>query len=267
MPYRGSEDSVDSTELMDRVEAHAAFIDQSGDIMQGALNMNNNRLTGLPTPSSDSDAANKEYVDITNRRAASRQYVDNKLANYLVFNSANNNRLEVQYPLDMKGEKITNINAPSDSLDAANKGYVDCRTRVYGFRLLKSLRASGNVISSGPPDSDSDTYLTIVAPNGVHPNQIMLIVPHPYIRAIYRGVQLSGTHRSTEVNYKLVFRQVYPPPSIHRIIVEGAVYILPHNMTLLHGNRITLSVESEVPTAPVNQIDGINENEYSEQRQ
>lgn len=264
MPYRGSEDSVDSTELMARVEAHSVFVNQSGDIMQGELNMNNKRLTGLLAPSSNSDAANKEYVDITNRQGASRQYVDAKLANYLVLNSVNN-QLEVQYPLDLKGEKITNINAPSDASDAANKGYVDCRTRVYGFRLFKSLRASENFVSSGSADSqnDSDTYLTIVAPNGVHPDQIMLVVWNPMIRTIYRGVQFHGTHRSTEVIFRLVFRQAYTPPSVHKFSVEGAVYILPHSTTFLHGNRITLSVESEVATAPVNEMDRVNPSEYN----
>jgi len=38
-------------------------LNKTGDIMSGILNMNNNKITNIETPSQDTDATNKEYVD------------------------------------------------------------------------------------------------------------------------------------------------------------------------------------------------------------
>ena len=41
----------------------AGFIKKTGDTMSGPLSLNNNKITALATPTSNSDAANKSYVD------------------------------------------------------------------------------------------------------------------------------------------------------------------------------------------------------------
>ena len=40
-----------------------AAVEKAGDTMAGTLNMSNNRITNLPTPTDDADAATKAYVD------------------------------------------------------------------------------------------------------------------------------------------------------------------------------------------------------------
>ena len=46
---------------LDQVESR--FINESGDIMKGDLNMNGNKLRNIPDPKLGGDAVNKKYVD------------------------------------------------------------------------------------------------------------------------------------------------------------------------------------------------------------
>jgi hypothetical protein len=46
-----------------KTESNNAFVDVSGDTMTGALNMGTNEITNVGTPTADSSAANKIYVD------------------------------------------------------------------------------------------------------------------------------------------------------------------------------------------------------------
>ena len=116
-------DGVDISHLMGRSEAYSLFynkseaevryVNQAGDRMTGVLDMNNNKITNLVTED-NADAANKQYVD---------SMVDNALATTL--------RTPMEVVLDMNGNKITNIPTPTDSTDAANKGYVDQSLATY----------------------------------------------------------------------------------------------------------------------------------------
>ena len=45
------------------VDYDKVFINADGDKMEGALDMNKNKLTNIPTPTNPLDAATKEYVD------------------------------------------------------------------------------------------------------------------------------------------------------------------------------------------------------------
>lgn len=44
------------------IQGQNGFLDKYGDTMLGTLNMNNQRLTGLPTPVNDSDAVPKSFI-------------------------------------------------------------------------------------------------------------------------------------------------------------------------------------------------------------
>lgn len=57
----GSGSGLDS-DFLDGLDS-TAFLQKSGGAMSGPVDMSNNGLTGLPTPTSNTDAANKAYVD------------------------------------------------------------------------------------------------------------------------------------------------------------------------------------------------------------
>ena len=77
------------------------------------LNMNNKKINKLLTPTDDTDAATKPYVDdnISNQNFSSylKQDGSNKMTGHL----------------DVNGHKIVNLEDPDSDSDAANKKYVD----------------------------------------------------------------------------------------------------------------------------------------------
>ena len=63
---------------------------QSGDnlIVDGAVNLQSNELTGIPTPSVNLDAANKSYVDAgDNANSSDITSLDSRLTNCLLYTS------------------------------------------------------------------------------------------------------------------------------------------------------------------------------------
>lgn len=81
----------------------------AGGTMQGAINMGNNAINNLPTPSASTDAATKGYVDTT-------------VSGYVKTSGGS-----VTGVISMNNNKITNVAAPGDDGDAANKQYVDSK--------------------------------------------------------------------------------------------------------------------------------------------
>ena len=59
-----ADEALDSAIAAVSVVADAA-VEKAGDTMAGTLNMSSNRITNLPSPSDDADAATKGYVDAT----------------------------------------------------------------------------------------------------------------------------------------------------------------------------------------------------------
>jgi len=65
------------------------YVNESGDTMEGELRLNRHRLTGIRIPLTDTDAANKRYVD-------------HKHIKHYTYNE---NTLQMLKPIDMNGKK------------------------------------------------------------------------------------------------------------------------------------------------------------------
>lgn len=102
--------------------ADAGFVKTDGTrAMTGALPMGNNKITGLATPTTTSDAANKTYVDSALGAKADKTYVD--AADTLLLSLDGSKAMTGS--LNLNTYKVYNVANPTNSQDAANKTYVD----------------------------------------------------------------------------------------------------------------------------------------------
>jgi len=101
----------------------------------GSLNANNQGVINLPTPSNSTDAANKQYVDDAAAQAlnAANSYTDAGLALKLDLSGGEMvgginmgaNDISNVGSITLNGGTVVNVATPTDTLDAANKQYVD----------------------------------------------------------------------------------------------------------------------------------------------
>lgn len=109
-----------------------ASLPATGGTMQGNINMNGNRVTGLGTPSADTDAVPKSYVLPKTGGTMSGA-------------------------IAMGGNKVTGLGTPTADADAATKAYVD------GKRIEKTV----SVPASGWTASGAGGYTQGITVSGV----------------------------------------------------------------------------------------------------
>lgn len=133
---------------------NAAFSNEgsviTGGTLIGDLDINGNRLFGIGTPTADSDAASKEYVDSSVR--------DVKNASLPRTGGA------MTGDISMGGNAVKGLKAPSDRTDAATKGYVD------GKRAAYTATVGTGWTGSGP-------YTQTVAVSGILASDMPHVVP------------------------------------------------------------------------------------------
>lgn len=105
----------------------ATKVSKAGDTMSGALAMGSNKITGLGTPTADSDASTKGYVDTQRdtRLALSGGTMSGAIA--------------------MGTNKITGLGDPTSNQDAATKTYVDS---ILGSATSAAASASAAATSA-----------------------------------------------------------------------------------------------------------------------
>ena len=132
-------------------------LDKAGGTMTAAINMGNKKITNLGTPTENTDAANKKYVDDTagknlpkaggtmsgniamnsnkitglgtptsDYEAANKKYVDDTAGKNLPKAGGT-----MTGAINMGSNKITNLATPTASTDAVNKSYVDSKKAVF----------------------------------------------------------------------------------------------------------------------------------------
>lgn len=88
------------------------FLPLAGGTMTGAINMGNQKVTAVATPTAGTDATNKTYVDNAISTAGNGKFLP--LAGGTMTGAIN-----------MGNQKVTAVATPTDDSDAANKQYVD----------------------------------------------------------------------------------------------------------------------------------------------
>ena len=103
---------VDADEPATKQYSDSRFLDRNGSrTMIGNLSMNNNKITNLGTPTSNSDASTKKYVDDSVPDTSSFIKKDGSVA--------------MTSNLNLGNKKIVGLATPVLNTDAATKKYVD----------------------------------------------------------------------------------------------------------------------------------------------
>ena len=129
--YTALETALD--EVQSVIDGLPSKVAKAGDTMSGNLNMDGNKITGLGTPTENSDAATKEYVDtntpsITIDSAlsdTSENPVQNKVVKAAIDGKLSLSGGVMTGVLNMSGKGINNVASPYGNNSAANKKYVD----------------------------------------------------------------------------------------------------------------------------------------------
>ena len=89
----------------------AKFLSKKGGKMEGAIDMQNNRIFNVPTPAGDTDVATKKYVD---------DHSGGVSGDYLPLSGGT-----MTGAVNMGGNKIASVATPTADTDVATKKYVD----------------------------------------------------------------------------------------------------------------------------------------------
>ena len=138
------DDSAGSPDLSD-------YLEKDGTVtMTGNLNLGNNKIVGLATPVSNTDAATKKYVD---DNAGSPD-----LSNYLKKDGS----VVMTSNLNLGNKKIVNLATPTSNTDAATKKYVDDNTAAPD--LSDYLEKDGSVAMTGELNGGGNKIINIGKP-------------------------------------------------------------------------------------------------------
>ena len=100
----------------------------------GRLNMNGNRISGLPAPLLPNDASTRDYVD-TKIFNTGNIFNFQSDVNQLIYNTNLNKLLKPLAAIDFNGQILSNLPTPiiasQAASQAATKGYVDSKTLTY----------------------------------------------------------------------------------------------------------------------------------------
>lgn len=101
----------------------------TGGTVIGDLDVNGNRLFGIATPTADSDAASKKYVDssVSDAKNASLPRAGGAMTGNI----------------SMGGNTVQGLKAPADGADAATKDYVDGKRHTFTATLGTAWTGSG----------------------------------------------------------------------------------------------------------------------------
>ena len=150
-----------------KLEAEFKFLNVSGDMMNGDLNMQNHRILNLPDPIEETEPCSKKYCEAnflsstgnamkgdlnmqrnkiinlpeptSSAEACTKKYCDDRLANHNPFSEyliKSPNCIKLKTNICMDGKKITNLAKPTDLKQAATKEYVDeTIPKIITFRV------------------------------------------------------------------------------------------------------------------------------------
>jgi hypothetical protein len=98
------------------------YLSQTGGILSGSINMQDNLISNIASPVNNNDATNKTYVtqQLSSLKSSLTEEFNTSLTLYVLKSSP-----EMSGDLDMNSKNITNLNSPTSDNHAATKKYAD----------------------------------------------------------------------------------------------------------------------------------------------
>ena len=135
LPFPTSSDQACSKGYLDTELNHKVNISDLNDYMRidgsrsmtGTINMNNNRITNLPSPYLSTEPATKDYVTTVMNHLPSL-FLDRQGKSSMLGN------------LNMNNHKISNIKTPSNDDESTNKKYVDSQISKANIKPSHNLK-------------------------------------------------------------------------------------------------------------------------------
>ena len=180
MAFFDNDEELSTAHLLSKVEAEIKYVNQSGDFMEGDLNMNHFKIINLPEPVGSSEAVNKEYCDNlvencvlknspvisasfnanSNRiynlgsctmddDCCSKGYCDQKVSNIQHSTPHSNHlsfetdKVKMKRPISMEKNKLTDLPEPLVDSDACTKKYADDKistAKIFPFSVTHVIR-------------------------------------------------------------------------------------------------------------------------------
>ena len=197
----------DADEPVTKNYAESNFFQRDGSQpMTGDVNMNNKKIKNLSSPTTNSDAANKKYVDDSKvdesvflKLDGTRPMTGNlNMNNKRIFNIPNPTGSKQPIPLaylhvdgsnmmtndmNMNNRKIINLQTPTNNTDAATKKYVDDKSKPQDLStylkkngsdsMTGNLNMSGHkIINLEDPTSDNDAANKKYIDDHLHQTQV-----------------------------------------------------------------------------------------------
>ena len=203
----------DADEPVTKNYAESNFFQRDGSqSMTGDVNMNNKKIKNLSSPTANSDAANKKYVDDSKvdgsvflKLDGTRPMTGNlNMNNNRIYNLPNPTGSKQPIPLaygdlaylhvngsnmmtnhmNMNNKKITNLQTPTNNTDAATKKYVDDKStnppdlssfikKDGSISMTGNLNLNGNkIFNLEDPASDSDAANKKYIDDHLHQTQV-----------------------------------------------------------------------------------------------
>ena len=171
-----------NADQVDGYHANQVILANGGVSMTASLNLNNNKITSLGTPTLATDAATKAYIDGYTgstggvlQTGLNADQVDGYHANTFLFA---NGGVSMSANLSMGSNKIINLSTPTLATDAATKAYIDGYVgstggvlqvglnadQVDGYHANSFLFANGAVSMSGNLNANSNKVINLAAP-------------------------------------------------------------------------------------------------------
>ena len=160
------------------------YLEKDGSVtMTGNLNMGNKKIIGLATPTNNTDAATKKYVD--DKPVGSGDF-------------KRDGSVTMTGNLNMGNKKISNLAAPTNNKDAATKKYVDDKPAADGdFKKDGSVAMTGNlnmnskrIVNLPPPVDSTDAASVSWVKNQIQhfnvlSSPVFTLTPAPAYTTIY----------------------------------------------------------------------------------
>ena len=129
--------SPDSDGNVTLTAADVGALAVSGGDMEGAINMNGRKISGLNDPTEDTEAARKSYVDKMLPKSGGT----------------------MTGPIAMGGNRITDLGTPTSNSDAATKGYSDIAAYPVGAIYISTVSTSPASLFGGTWEQITNRFL------------------------------------------------------------------------------------------------------------